>query len=375
MKKMIALVLALSLLLCGCAGSKPDTAAPSTAAPTTEATSTPTTEPTTTPTTEPPTEPAPVYVNPLNGEILDEPYTGRIFASTVSNTEDALPHVGVPYADILMEMYVSSGVVRCLALFTDITKVDAIGSTRSTRLMFNDIAQHYDAILTHAGGSDQVLADAKARGIANYNIDSLYRQTDPLAATTAYRDKEHGRYSPHDLFGYGPGIKAYVESQGVSTTQPADKDYYLTFTDDGTPENGETADKIAIVFGKQTKQTNMIYNADFGRYVFNQYGKEMHDLISNEYEAFVNVIIMRANLSSSGIYQVADFVAGGEGYYACGGKIIPIKWSCDSEDSPFRFTTVDGEQLNLGRGNSYIAIVGTDSPVTWEALETDADAE
>ena len=73
------------------------------------------------------TEPAPVYVNPLNGEILDAPFTGRIFANTVSNLADNIPHVGVVKADMLIECYVNmDSVVRCLALFTDIDSVPPV---------------------------------------------------------------------------------------------------------------------------------------------------------------------------------------------------------------------------------------------------------
>ena len=129
MKKILALTLALTLLLCGCGGA--NAAAPETtaAAPTVEQTQAPTTEPTTVPTTEPE-----VYRNPLNGEVLDAPFTDRIFANTVSNMQDNLPHVGVTQADILIETFVNkNNIIRCLALFSNIEDVEAIGSTRSTR--------------------------------------------------------------------------------------------------------------------------------------------------------------------------------------------------------------------------------------------------
>jgi hypothetical protein len=63
---------------------------------------------------------------------------------------------------------------------------------------------------------------------------------------------------------------------------------------------------------------------------------------------------------------VADFVAGGTGYYACGGKLIPLTWTCDGEDQPFRFFTESGEPLAFGVGNTYIAIAPVDSPVVCE---------
>lgn len=364
MKRIIALTLALALLLCGC-GAKAET--PETTAAPVQTTAAPTeaaTEAATVPTTEP--EPV-VYFNPLNGEILDEPFTGRIFASTISNIRDAIPHVGVNDADILMEMFVNGSIIRCLALFTDISDVESIGSTRSTRLMFNDIAQHYDAILTHAGGSDQALADAAARGIDNFSIDTWVVST----TGASFRDEERSRTLgwEHCLMGVGPGIMAYAESQGMALTQPADKDYCLTFTEDGTPADGEVAEKITIelTYNGSRKETIMEYDFSLDKYVFNQYGKAMADGETGEPEAFRNVIVMYTSIHLNGIYHEADFVAGGTGYFACGGKLIPITWTCDSEDSPFRFLTEDGQQLDLGMGNTYIAICSSESPVTWEA--------
>jgi hypothetical protein len=66
------------------------------------------------------------------------------------------------------------------------------------------------------------------------------------------------------------------------------------------------------------------------------------------------------------VYHIAELVGSGEGYFACGGKIIPIKWSCESEGSPILFTLADGTPLELGVGNSYIALAPLKSTVVYE---------
>ena len=364
MKRIIALMLMLTLLLCGC-GAKGEPAVTEAPAAVPETTAAPTTEPTTEPTTVPTTEPAPVYVNPLNGEILDAPFTGRIFANTVSNLADNIPHVGVVKADMLIECYVNmDSVVRCLALFTDIDSVDAIGSTRSTRPMFNAIAQHYDLILSHAGGSDQALKDAKDRGVENFNIDAW-----AVASTGAsYRDKERKGAYENTLYGIGSGIKAYAEAQGYPMT--LERDYGFSFTDDGTPAQGVEAKDISITltYKKAKKETRMVYDESTGKYAFNQYGQVMTDLKTEEVEAFRNVIVMYADITTTGIYHIADFTAGGTGYFACGGKLIPITWSCAGDKEPFRFFTESGEPLELGRGDTYMAICTPESPVVCEGM-------
>lgn len=366
MNRLVALILVLSMLLCGCGARNSEPATEATVA-VTEATTEPTTEPTTVPTTEPP-----VYVNPLNGEISDTPFTGRIFANTISNVPKALPHVNVNKADILMEMFVNGSVVRCLALFSDVSDVEAIGSTRSTRPMFNDICEHYNAILSHAGGTGTALRNADEHGITHYNVDSLMRKTDePLKAGVAYRDKEY-KHGEHNLFVIGSGIAAYAESEGQQITGLPETDYGLLFAEDGTPAGGEAADsiKIRIKYNSTKKDTIMEYDAETGKYVYWQYGKMMVDQITEEPETFENVVTMFVPMSTiKHGYHVADFLQGGNGYYACNGKIIPITWTCGGDKEPFRFFTENGDPLSFGTGNTYIAISSPAGEVTWSSAE------
>ena len=362
MNRLVALILVLSLLLCGCGSQNTNSTAEATVA-VTEATTEPTTEPTTVPTTEPP-----VYVNPLNGEISDTPFTGRIFANTISNVPKALPHVNVNKADILMEMFVNGSVVRCLALFSDVSDVEAIGSTRSTRPMFNDICEHYNAILSHAGGTGTALRNAVEHGITHYNVDSLMRKTDePLKAGVAYRDKEY-KHGEHNLFVIGSGIAAYAESEGQQITGLPETDYGLLFAEDGTPAGGEAADsiKIRIKYNSTKKDTIIEYDAETGKYVYWQYGKMMVDQITEEPETFENVVTMFVPMSTiKHGYHVADFLQGGNGYYACNGKIIPIQWHHENELEPFTFTLMDGTPLVMDVGNSYIGFVPEDDTIEW----------
>ena len=364
MKKLIALLLIASLILCGCGASTPATTEATTAptqAPATEATEAPTE------TTEAPTEPPVVYRNPLNGEVLDEPYTGRIFAVTISNIRDALPHYGTMEADILMEMWVNGSIIRDLALYTDVSKAEAIGSVRSDRLMFNQIVKMYDAVLADAAGSDQVLNDARNTGVNRMTIDTgdstdySYRAKDRV-----FTFKPESKYE-HTLFAKGAGLLDFAQKKGFSVTQSADKDYNLHFTEDGTPE-GETANSVNVTFTYRNnkKDTTMVYDESLGKYVYNQYGKAMVVGDTEDPECFTNVIIMLADITRGDVYYTANFTNGGTGYYANGGKIIPITWGCDGEESPFWFKTVDGADLELGVGNTYMAIAPQDSPVTYE---------
>lgn len=369
MKKYIACLLALCMIaLCGCGAKQPaetsapdiTAAAPETAAPATQASSQ-AAEATEAP-TEAPTEP-PVYRNPLNGQIVDEPMTNRVFAVTVSNIREAMPHKGVAEADVIFEMFVNNSIIRCLALFSDISSVASVGSVRSTRPIFSDIATRYDLVFTHCNGSPEALKYEKDAGVDIIDIRDV-------SSVNAYWDNTRLSDKEHNLFAKGEGLWKTAEDKGMRMTQDPGKSYGFHFVDDGTPADGEDATTIDLRFIYEvltTKDTTMLYDAELGKYTFNQYGKLMQDGDTKEVEAFENVIILLGeDHIDGGVYHYFDFASGGEGYFACGGKIIPITWSNASDSSPLTYKTLDGEDLQIGVGSTYIALMPIGSKVEYK---------
>lgn len=358
MKKLLPLFLILCLLLCACGGNSQEetTEAATTEPETTEAV---TTEPETTEpeTTEAPTEP----FNPLNGETLAEPYTGRIFGTTINNVSPALPYQGVSQADMFFEFLINDNATRCLALFTDVQSVPSIGSVRSSRMNFVDICQAYDVILGHAGYGNSVQDALNSRG-----VDHLH-----LGNTAGYRDQNRlnsGYDLEHTLFVNGQDFFDAAVKAGYEVTQPAGKDYGLTFTEDGTPAGGEAASEVHISFWG--KMTHFYYNAETGKYDLYLHGSYIIDENNGEQIAFENLIIIKcpvANQLFGGYpYHYADVLGSGDGYFACNGQIIPIKWVHENEEDPFTYTLADGTPLNLGVGSSYVALAPIESEFTYE---------
>ncbi len=369
MKKLICVLLVLSLLLCGCAAPEGEETMNATTQPTTqETTAEPTTEePATEEPTEPPTEPEPEpepeYYNPLTGEKQDAPADRRIFAVTINNVPPAIPHYGVSQADLYFEMFINDYATRGLALYSDIRQASDIGSVRSIRYNFIDIAQGYDAVVVYSGGSNEVLNDLRRSG-----VDSLHGELS--GGDYHYRDQARrsaGYSSEHCLFVKGPETAAFAEDQGIRVTQDPNKTYGMTFGEVSSAEAGEAATDVRIAFNLygNVKVTNMVYDETTGLYVYNQYKKVMNDPIYDQAEGFRNVIVVFANVTNKGQYHVADLVGEGKGYFACDGKIIPIKWYRDSESDTFHYTLEDGTPLIQGVGSSYIALVPMKSSVSW----------
>ena len=367
MKKMLALLI-LCLFLCGCSELIPARTTVESENARLSAQATAATDPLVLPTveatTEPPTEPAPEYFNPLNGELLDAPFNKRIFAVSINNIREAVPHSNVGNADLFFETFVNGSIIRGLAMYTDPSGMEAIGPVRSNRMVFNDLCQHYDAIMVHAGGDYRVLQDVERLGLDNFNIDAW-----GVMDLTSFRDKERsgkGYGWEHTLFAIGDGLIEYSLQNGIRLEANPNVDYQLRFTDDGIPANGAEALDIGITItvGKYKKDTRMVYDPSLDKYVYNQYDKEMVDERSGEKEAFRNVLILEGTIPYDGAFQRPDLLSGGQGWFACGGRAVPITWGSDSPESPLWFRTASGEPLVLGRGNTYIAITQTGSNIT-----------
>ena len=362
MKKIVVLTMVLAALLCGC--GKEET--PVTTVPVTEAA---TTAPTTEPTTVPTTEPAPVYINPLTGVEVEEPFTNRIFAFSIGNTREAIPHYGVSKSDILFEAFVNGLTTRRYAMFSNVQDVTAIGGIRSMRVPWTDLSEGYDAIAVHAAGSGYVMGDMNQTG-----IDNIYGEQ--WDGEFHYRDKDRmraGTSMEHCLYDRGADIVTYAESQGIRVTQDPDKDYGMHFSETPSSESGEAADMVNITFilSGRKKPTIMNYDPASGSYTMTQYDILMTDgIYDNAVELYKNVFALYFPYHGEyNVYHVPETVGDGEGYFACNGKIIPIQWHRADNASPFTFTLMDGTPLEQGIGNSYVAMIPTGSTVEWAAAE------
>ena len=158
------------------------------------------------PTPEASEEPsAPLYTNGLTGEAIDEPSNLRPYAVMINNIKVAQPHCGVSKADIIYEVLVE-GTTRMMAIFSDISDAGALGSMRSIRPYFIEIARCYDAIVVHAGGSEQAYSDIATKGIDNMDgVRGAY------GSSIFYRDpsRMHAGYE-HSLFTTGEKVLEYT---------------------------------------------------------------------------------------------------------------------------------------------------------------------
>ena len=363
MKRIFALVLALMLLLCGCGGGAAETSAPTTV-PETSVPETTVPETTAPPETTVPdaTAPASVDTNPLTGEALDEVTNLRPTAIMINNLVKAVPQCGIGQADMLYEILAEGSVTRFMAIFSDPSQVDVIGPVRSVRPYFVRVAQHYDAILSSAGGSDGAY-DL----ISSLNYD--YLNAIAGAGGYFYRDawRKENRGYEHSLMTTGEKLTAAAKNSGVDTTLEDFTNYGLLFDDSAIPA-GTDVSQLDIHFYEGGKLTRMTHDPETNLYTMYQHGNTAVDANNDEPLTFRNVVVLFATtriIDNKGHLEV-QMTGEGEGYFARDGKLIPIYWSRESNDDLYTYTDVAGEPIVFGVGKTYVAIVPTGSNIDIE---------
>lgn len=360
-RRLFPLIIALCLALTACGGNGEEPVDLESPSPSPSGAVAPT------PTQTPTPEPVDALMNPLTGEQMEreEQASARPVAVMLNNIKKALPQQGNSQADILYECLAEGGITRLLGVYQSMEGVGEVGSVRSSRPYYLELALGLDAIYMHAGGSEDAYANIK-----KWDVTAL-----DCVRTTAYSAvfwRDQGRIKnnglEHSVLTSGDAI---VENfPNYSFRQEHEDGYSLgyRFTDDGTPAGGETADVVTVPFsGYKTGVFN--YDAETKKYLVEEYSKPFVDGNNGEQVAVTNVVVILTGCRRIDDYgRMAVDLSGfsGDGYFACGGKIVPITWEKKDLNSPITYATTDGEPLVFGRGNSYVNIIPDTNEVTWE---------
>ena len=363
-KKLLSLSLALLLALQACSGSQ----AEGTPAPSPDATWTPADEPAQVQPVETPEYEGPW--NPLTGMPISEEWVDRRpVAIMLNNLKAALPQLGQSKADIIYECLAEGGITRMLGVYQSVEGVGTIGSVRSSRPYYLELALGHDAIYLHAGGSE----DAYAK-IRSWGVDALDCVRGPYEGKSAgsnlfWRDAGRRKNNglEHSVVTTGEAIQTYLPAS-IRRDHEEGYSYPQNFAEDGAPAGGEAAGTVTVPFSSY-KTGVFTYDVDSGRYLVEEYGKAYVDGDTGEQVGVTNVLVLRTACKATGDslgHITVDLTGGGDGWFACGGKLIPICWSKADRNSPLVYTTADGQPLVLGRGSTYVNIIPRENEITWE---------
>jgi hypothetical protein len=281
----------------------------------------------------------------------------------INNIKQAMPQFGLMKADIIYEVVAEGGITRLVAVMQDPSLAGIIGSVRSTRSYYLDIAQGHDALLLHAGASEMAYADIKKRGVTSLDaIKGGYEGS--LYYRDAGRKKKNG--FEHSLMTTGENIVKIIDKAKFRIDHDNGYSYPVRFEPD-VALSGTSANEVSVRMS-QYKTGVFQYDQAGGMYLVSQYAKPHMDADIGEQLRVKNLLVLYADISSIegdkyGRMEV-DLVGGGSGIYVSNGQMVDIKWSKDSYTSPFVYTNPDGSERVFNAGTSYICIVSSPKAVT-----------
>lgn len=303
----------------------------------------------------------PKNANPLTGLEMQKDYsTVRPVAIMINNLKIACPQMGVSKADIMYECLVEGGLTRLMMVVSDYENLPVVGSVRSSRDYYLDFAQNHDAIYFHAGGSPQAYSEIKSRSINNVDGVNMY------TPSTFYRDAERLKTMgyEHSVMTTGEGVvsalnylkyRTEIKDSFVNPFQFLSAGEKINFTGD--------APHVHIPYSG-TSIADFVYDESTGEYLRYQFNGIKHiDGETNEQLSFKNIIMIFNPTKAipgdtSGRLEVTT-TGTGDGYYVSDGKYIPIKWEKKTRDASISFSHIDGTQLKLNRGTTFISIIST----------------
>lgn len=372
-KKIFALIAVFALLFTACGESMEDVSPqpgsvqspPVSAAP--EPTPTPVPTPVTvTPVPEPTSTPYEGPINPLTGEPMDEKYIDdRPVAVMLNNLKQAMPQLGNSQADIIYEVLAEGGITRMLAVYQSVDGIGTIGSVRSARTYYLELALGHDAIYLHAGGSPD-----SYKKIKSWNVTAFDCVNGPYEGTLFWRDKNRikNNGSVHSVVTSGETILDLFPTYNIRLEHDNDFIYEMKFSEDGTPEGGEQALRITVPYSYY-KTGVFSYDSETGKYLVEEYDSAYIDGNSGEQVSVTNVLVLETEcniISGDDAGRITVDLTQGEGWYACGGKIIPIQWKKDGVNDQLLYFNQTGEPLTLGVGTSYVNIIPIENEITVE---------
>ena len=299
------------------------------------------------------------YHNPLSGEdnLSPNAVNKRPVAVMINNIKSCLPHKGIGEADICYEAWAEGGITRILAVFSDIEKVDALGSLRSARNYYISFALSHDAILCHFGGSPHAL---------NYIKDNKIETINFISTNASYRDQDRinkGYGRTNSAFTTGKMLKDAIARKKINTTATI-ADAYKFGDTTAQMSAGNTAENILVPFSGSTKST-FTYDSSTGLYKKGQFGKDHIDENTGKTLTVKNVFVLNTTIEVINDNYKNDYVdmdlTGGSGYYAANGKVIPITWKKGGYNNAIKYYTADGKELTVAKGKSWVCFVSNNN--------------
>ena len=291
--------------------------------------------------------------------IYDEDSNKRPIAVMIDNNVGYSSQVGLQDAFVTYEAIVEGGLTRIMAIFKD-KNTTLIGPVRSSRHYFLDYALEYDSIYAHYGWSTFAENDIKSLRVNNINglyVDSAYWRDRKIATPHNVFTNIETLYKSAENLGYQTTTDEWEALPITSDTVDLTKIKNKNCTDTDCNTGLVQANKVTIPYSNSQTRS---YAYDSERKVYLRYmNHNAHiDRDSKEQYHYKNIIIIKVRNKTLDSYGRQDLDTTGtkEAYYITNGYAIPITAKKDSRSGKTIYNYMDGSEVRLNDGNTFIQI-------------------
>jgi len=288
--------------------------------------------------------------------IFDVNSNDRPLAIVVNNTPIAVQvQEGLNKAYIVYEIPTEGGTSRLMGIFKDVPDLK-VGTIRSARHNFADFAFESDAILVAYGWSIYAEAELKNNGIIN-NINGIVEG--PF-----WRENPLDLPYEHTAYTSIAQLKDYARDKGYSLE--SDNSLLLKYSvEEVNLDNMEgviPANVVTLPYGNIN--TKFVYDQNSKMYTKIVNDVTITDFATSETFTTKNIIVEKINYGIKENHYYLDLydVGSGDGYYITNGHAVPIKWSKETRQSKTKYTYLDGNEIDVNDGRTYIEVQLNDYP-------------
>ncbi len=269
----------------------------------------------------------------------------------VENQAKARPQTGLNQADIVYEILAEGNITRFVAVFQS-QSPKIIGPVRSIRPYFVDIGEGLDAMIVHAGWSQEAMN--KLQGEHLDHMDQVY-------GDDAFYWRDHSRKAPHNLYTSIEKILKGAEHKKFRTQW---KNPGFTFVKEDDSLIGDPANESEIDY-IQGYYVTYKYNPDTKMYMRYMEGKPHTDRETGEQLYTKNILIAFAKHEIADSYgrRHVDVYGPGDGYLLQDGKVRKVTWK---RSGGIIRPYINGTEVGLFPGKTWVQVVPIGSKVQFK---------
>jgi hypothetical protein len=293
----------------------------------------------------------------------------RPLAIMVENySPDSRPQTGLSSASLIFETVAESGITRFMPVYLE-NIPQVVGPVRSARVYFNAWANGLHAVLVHAGGNDDALAQLfTLHNIADVNEvkweDAYYNPTVPFFA------RSPDRAIPHNMYTFPYKVLQYERSQHVqlSGNFPDSLPHHVP----DNPIHRPTGGILDIDFSSPDYAVEYRYDRSSNRYLRFMGGAPHIEASSGHQLAPSNVVVMMAaiqpdpygGVSNPGAVYVQS-TGKNLAYLFRDGREIKGTWHKPHGSSHLKLIDNHGRPFSFNPGQTWIEVLPVTGSMAW----------